>query len=110
MVFGGRVECLQGPGKWNGLFRLYDVNSMYPHVMAEFSHPIGAEFFVDNRITDLTAFVRVRCTNHGALLARDTDGSITTNIANGEFNTTIHEYKTALELGMIENVENSTDC
>lgn len=37
---GGRVEFFES-GKLTGDFKVYDVNSMYPHVMSEFDHPAG---------------------------------------------------------------------
>ena len=43
--FGGRVQEIAGAGHWHfpsTPLHYYDVNSMYPSVMAHYSHPIGA--------------------------------------------------------------------
>lgn len=102
--YGGRVECLSKPGRYSGEYELYDVNSMYASVMAHIRHPIGRDFFIGERITSKTAFVHLACQNRGAFVHRQIDGELTANLNFGEFHTTIHEYKTALELGMISNV------
>lgn len=113
--FGGRVECLAGAGHFKGKYRLYDVNSMYPAVMRNYQHPIGG--MSDYRIrrgapTNDTVFVDVTCNNRGALIARGPDGATTANITTGRFKTTIWEYQTALELGLISDVKVhwSLDC
>jgi hypothetical protein len=107
--FGGRVECLSGKGTFTGDYALYDVNSMYPSVMAECMHPIGNEFrFHTGEITDATCFVHLRCRNHGALLQHCVVNGIHTTSADvecGEFHTTIHEYLVAMALHLIEDVK-----
>lgn len=40
---GGHVEAIKG-GIITGKFKLYDINSMYPYVMANYDHPIGESF------------------------------------------------------------------
>lgn len=40
---GGHVEAIQG-GIIKGNFKLYDINSMYPYVMANYDHPIGESY------------------------------------------------------------------
>jgi len=118
--FGGRVECLQGagifdPGRGNTL-KYIDVNSLYPYVMAEYSHPTGDmdDYEIRNGPpNDDTVFVRLWCRNRGALIARDPDtGETTANIPSGEFRTTIWEYETALRHGLISdvNIIRSMDC
>lgn len=47
--FGGRVDCIAGRGvfeswKWQQPYRLFDVNSMYPAVMANCVHPVSANY------------------------------------------------------------------
>lgn len=104
--FGGRVECIKGAGEFNGDFKLYDVNSMYPDVMANCLHPIGCDFEVWKKEPDHeTAFVSLRCFSNGAFPARSENGSTVFPIGYGEFNVTIHEYKAALLLGIIKDVE-----
>lgn len=106
--FGGRVECLAGRGHFVGDYKLYDVNSMYPAVMANCAHPIGDFNDYDLRRgepNEQTVFIDLVATNHGALIARDADGSTTANIKRGRFKTTIWEYNVAREYGLIEDVE-----
>lgn len=106
--FGGRVECLQGRGRFQGNYKLFDVNSMYPYVMANFQHPIGG--FYDYAIRygqpgPDTVFLDVECVNHGALVGKTNEGETTANIPYGVFRTTIWEYGVALKYGLIENVK-----
>lgn len=101
--FGGRVECLKGSGFYEGDYNLYDVNSMYPYVMAYYNHPIGNTFNECNKLNDNTAFIVVECDNFGALVGRDENGSLTANIKRGKFYTTIHEYKIAKKYNLIKN-------
>lgn len=103
--YGGRVECFRGRGHWHGDFRLYDVNSMYPAVMAGYEHPICAEFRVrsDNTIRPSTCFLTLTCDSKGAFLLRKEDGSIEAPYGRHTFNTTIHEYHTAIRLGLCRN-------
>ncbi len=102
--YGGRVECISGKGHYEGHYKMYDVNSMYPYAMAEYKHPISANYTRRRKsgITDKTIFVEVQCRNHGGLITRGADGATTADVYYGTFLTTIWEYNTALELGMIE--------
>lgn len=64
---GGRNEVFER-GELRGDFKIYDVNSMYPYVMASYQHPLGGSFMHtkkirDNRIT----FARITATSNGAL-------------------------------------------
>lgn len=110
--YGGRVECLQGRGVFEGEFKIYDVNSMYPHVMNSYQHPIGNDYWFGNQVTDNTIFLRVRCRNYGGLVGRDEDGNTTATIERGEFCTTIWEFRTALKHRLIEDIEivKTLDC
>lgn len=105
--FGGRVECLKGPGIFHGDFELIDVNSMYPHVMATYTHPVGADFYSRSggKPNENTRFLEVECTNFGALVGRDENGALTPNIKRGIFYTTLWEYQAALELDLIRDVK-----
>lgn len=114
--YGGRVECLKGAGLFEGPWKYIDVNSLYPFVMANYSHPIGD--FHDYEIrqgppSDNTVFVRLWCKNRGALIGRHPEtGETTANIPYGEFRTTIWEYETALRHRLISDVSvvDSLDC
>jgi len=104
--FGGRVECLQGKGHFAGRYKLYDVNSMYPFVMATRNHPIGNNYVPRRGVpNNYTAFVNLNCTNYGAFVSRGDDGSCSAGAASGNFLVTIHEFNAALEHGLIDNIE-----
>lgn len=106
--YGGRVECLQGRGEFVGDYKLYDVNSMYPFVMASCQHPIGGFFEYDLRAGEPgpdTVFLDLDCRNNGALIGRDENGATTARIERGRFRTTIWEYEMALRHGLIRDVE-----
>lgn len=108
--FGGRVDCLRGRGRFTGDYRLYDVNSMYPHVMAKYDHPIGGfAHYVLRWGTpgNNTVFIKLRCDNpKGAFVARHpVTGETTSRIESGEFFVTIWEYEIALKYNLISNVE-----
>lgn len=105
--YGGRVECLQGRGRFVGDYKLYDVNSMYPAVMANCKHPISSNYTKRQKggINSQTVFIELSCTNYGALVGRGEDGSTTANVRHGRFFTTIHEYNAAIELGLIDKVK-----
>lgn len=98
--FGGRVETF-ATGHFKEPLKLYDVNSMYPSVMAHIEHPIGDEFFVNDYITKRTAFIHLKGINDGALVSRSPNGDLTSSVKRGEFWTTIHEYNAACELGKL---------
>lgn len=104
--FGGRVECLAGRGHFKGGYKLYDVNSMYPYVMATHQHPISSELAIrDGKPNGHTCFLDLECTNHGALVKR-TDSNETSAVRqHGRFLTTIWEYNTAIKYGLITNVK-----
>lgn len=104
---GGRVECLQGSGHWRGDYKLYDVNSMYPSVMARYQHPIGTDFIQTSEPRGDTDFMRIECLNHGALLHYDPEKrvGIDANLGRGEFYCTKYEHDAALELGLLEDVQ-----
>jgi hypothetical protein len=112
--YGGRVECLQGSGQWGPGYKLFDVNSMYPYVMANFQHPIGGEFWIrsSGKPNANTVFLELECDNYGALIGRDENGELSSAHGRGVFKTTIWEYQTALRLGLIDRViiKQLVDC
>ena len=104
--YGGRVECIRGLGHFTGRYKLYDVNSMYPFVMAYYKHPIGADLVkrVKGGITENTCFVEVKCNNYGAFPAYDDEtGALTFTKPHGVFRVSIYEYEVAEELGLIDH-------
>lgn len=109
--FGGRVECLVGRGHFQSSrfpdgYKLYDVNSMYPYVMATQRHPISSEFVNHTEgITDDTVFIKLECENHGAFVSRIDTGETSANVKHGVFFTTIWEYNVAKKYGLFERAK-----
>jgi DNA polymerase elongation subunit (family B) len=104
--FGGRVECLAGRGIFEGAYKLYDVNSMYPYVMANFQHPIGSEYLIRSGgpVGKFTRFVEIECDNYGGLVKRSENNETSATDEHGTYLTTIWEYQTALKYNLIDNV------
>jgi hypothetical protein len=109
--FGGRVECLAGRGLFDTDYRgnnykLYDVNSMYPSVMANFQHPIGKEYgWRRGEISDQTCFIDIRCKSNGCFVQRADDYDADVANGYGRFHTTIWEYDVAVRYGLVEDAE-----
>jgi hypothetical protein len=105
--FGGRVECLAGCGHFIGDYKLYDVNSMYPFAMANYSHPISSDYTKRQKggITEKTIFIELSCENNGALVRRGMNNETSATERNGKFLTTVWEYQAALDLGLIDKVK-----
>lgn len=109
--FGGRVECSAGKGifdaGWrNQPFKLYDVNSMYPYVMATRQHPIGNEYVWRRGDPGPdTIFIDLTCRNFGAFVARGEQNDASAELEYGRFHTTIWEYETALKYDLIQDQE-----
>lgn len=108
--FGGRVEAFEKgaiPGNW----KVYDVNSMYPHAMRNFRHPTGTAYNhiikprinADGTIGRFTApfFLRAIVRNRGALPFRTKQG-LDFNVEQGEFFICSHELQKGVEYGRIE--------
>lgn len=105
--FGGRVECFEGVCHVKGDLKYIDLNSAYPAVMANMRHPIGKGWIEDDEIGKDTFFVELTCHSKGALILREkVNGELKTSAPWGtrRFFTTIHEYKVALELGLISEI------
>jgi DNA polymerase elongation subunit (family B) len=96
--FGGRNQVFK-PGITRGDIRVYDVNSMYPHTMDAYLHPVGVRHDVDRVTTNDTCFVVAEGRNYGAFPTRLANGSLDFTIETGRFCCTIHEWRVALETG-----------
>lgn len=104
--FGGRVECLEGMGEFNGSFKLYDVNSMYPAVMADRKHPVGRDYIIRRGAPGPhTYFIDLVCDNDGAFVCRDDEGNTVATKRQGRFCVSVYEYQVALKYGLIQNVK-----
>lgn len=110
--FGGRVEYFES-GIVRDDWQVFDVNSMYPHVMRNCDHPRGLDYCriprarldIDGWIEFAPGrfyFAEVEGWNHGALPMRAADGGLTFTEKYGRFLTTSHELRAALELGIFK--------
>ena len=111
--FGGRVQCFDS-GILKGKWKVYDVNSMYPAVMASFDHPIGVRYVrVDSpRLTDAgwlagypgrMYFAEIEGIHNRALASRDAAGlRFTGSEGTDVYQVVSHELRAALESGAIE--------
>ncbi len=98
--FGGRCECFE-VGELKGDWKIYDVNSMYPHVMADCLHPISSQPRFGDRIDDRTDFAFIRAFSDGALPVRGENGSLSFPTGNGDYYASIHEINAGLETGTL---------
>jgi len=107
--FGGRVQCLQGHGIWSrknrAPLKIFDVNSMYPSVMAAYDHPVSKEFIIrtDGIIRDNTRFIELQCYSAGAFLQREKSGAVNPHHGFGRYFVTIWELLTARRFGLVRN-------
>lgn len=102
--FGGRCQHFKS-GILEGPWKVFDVTSMYPHVMRSFEHPVSGEPIRGRKITDKTAFVHFKGYNYGALPIRGENGSLDFTREFGEFRCSIHEFNTAQQLGLIKPLQ-----
>lgn len=102
--YGGRVQYFE-LGNLRGDFKLYDANAMYPSVMRGFKHPVSKTSYHGKKVTDRTAFVLLTCNAQGCFPARLDDGRLDFPKATREYCVTAHEYRAALELGLISRVK-----
>lgn len=114
--FGGRVEAFE-TGILTGDFRVYDVNSMYPHVMRDCVHPTGGRYrsaysgILDKkgRISGFADcpvyFAKIYCQQMGAFPVRVKNRPLDFSVPEGEFFVTSHELKAAVETGRVQNVK-----
>jgi hypothetical protein len=98
--FGGRCQCFE-VGRLEGDWKIYDVNSMYPFVMANVRHPVSATPRFEDRITERTNFAHIRAWSDGALPVRSSDGGLAFPRGNGDFYASIHEIKAGLDTGTL---------
>lgn len=98
--FGARVERYD-VGVFDGNWKVYDVNSMYPHVMSSYDHPIGVPTSVTSEIDEYTFFITATGYSDGAFPVR-TKAGVSFPREYGTFSVTIHEWQVAHELGLFK--------
>ena len=115
---GGRVQYFEA-GAIKGDFKIYDVNSMYPHVMRAYRHPNGAGF-VDSESTITPSgklrdfpkapmyFAKIKARNYGALPMR-TENGLRFDVESGEFFATSHEIVAGLECDALK-IDRVLEC
>lgn len=114
--FGGRVECFK-KGVINAPIKVFDVNSMYPHVMKTFQHP-GSPSFVHTktrpggdgklpgRLADKVYFAKISAVSDGALPIRGKEGlSFPASKRPSEFFACSHEIQAGIETGRLKNIK-----
>ena len=107
--FGGRVQAFQ-KGIIEGNFKLYDVNSMYPAVMASEYHPCGASYNVRDYHArhipeNCAGFFWGTLDTNGAVPVRKKNKTTPYEIAkNADVKITIHELKAALDCKLVKNI------
>ena len=111
--YGGRVQCFAA-GINHGAYKVYDVNGMYPHVMRDFEHPRGRDYYhitkckpddiqadgMYKKYPDYPYFMTFTGTNKNALPIRTKSG-LDFSCTEGEFSSCSHEIKIALKYGLI---------
>lgn len=109
--YGGRVSVFE-PGLLQGNFTIYDVNSMYPHVMRNRRHPYGQQYMTfDNPILDRLGniegyvnrpyFAEIEATNRSALPTRTKTG-LTFDQPDGLFYACSHEIIAGLRHKLLD--------
>lgn len=96
--FGGRNQCFE-TGVLDDDWKVYDVNSMYPSVMRNYQHPIGATIHNARFIGEDTFFVELDAWNNGCLPIRGNGGDLDFTCRFGRFFATIHELNAGLLTG-----------
>lgn len=99
--FGGRCQAFD-VGELSGNWKIYDVNSMYPHVMATVEHPISSTPFYETKITKRTHFAHIRAWSDGALPIRNDTGGLSFPVGINDFFACIHEINAGLETGTLK--------
>lgn len=97
--YGGRVQCFQ-KGVLRGNWKVFDVNSMYPHAMKSYLHPTGRPSHISSKIRKDTCFLTVTGENRGAFPQRTKSGGITFDVKYGTFHVSIHEWNVAKKYGL----------
>lgn len=100
--FGGRVQCFE-QGILRGDWKIYDVNSMYPAVMATHEHPLGLPTARTDMLPESAPFylAEIDATSKGALPLK-IKNELCFPHARETYFATSHEIRMAQELGMLK--------
>lgn len=98
--YGGRCQAFM-TGVYHGAWKVYDVNSMYPSVMRDFSHPVSSAQMLGRSVQRKTAFITWEGENMGAMPVRGQVGELSFTERRGRFLSTIHEFEAAQDIGAI---------
>ena len=106
---GGRCEAFQ-IGKLRGRWKMYDVNSMYPFVMARREHPIGAHAYETRTLPEKGFYLAdITARSRGAfpsVVSEGPDkGTLTFPHGTVRVQCTSHEIRTALREGLADVLE-----
>ena len=99
---GGRVQCFRS-GILKGPWRVYDVNSMYPTVMAEYVHPLQDMWEVLEKPPESRRsvwFAEFKGSNRQALPIH-TDEGLSFSVQQGTFHACSHELVPAIAAGLV---------
>lgn len=114
--FGGRVEYFDS-GILAGDWKVYDVNSMYPHCMKSSDHPTGSKYIqkTNCRIRsngDIVGmedypvyFAEIECENLGAFPLRVKGESLSFPHARGVYKVTSHELRAAIDAEKVRDIK-----
>ena len=100
--FGGRTSAfITGVHKTGG--EIFDINSAYPHAMT-YDHPTGRQVTYTDH-PDAADFLKIKCHSNEAFPVRQKNYSLHFPNEYGEYHVTKWEYRTAMKLGLISDVE-----
>jgi hypothetical protein len=102
--FGGRTQCFS-TGIHEGNYYVYDINSSYPNVMANYNHPVSDTPRYEKSITDRSHFAFIKAYSNGALPIRAADGSLSFPVGVFDFYACIHEIRAAQALGCLRIIK-----
>lgn len=106
---GGRTQCFN-TGYIKGPLRVYDINSSYPNVMRNYSHPQGAQYTLRINLPQNgnTYFARIIAESKGALPIKTKKG-LEFPFGEREFFACSHEIIAAQRLGLLK-VKKVIEC
>jgi hypothetical protein len=98
--YGGRVQCFE-KGYIETPLKLYDINSSYPNVMANYRHPAGHLIRSDTLEDGKVYFAEIVADSDGALPVRTKYGLDFPSVDNETFLACSHEIESGLNAGKL---------